>query len=89
MGNLQRPRPINPNQGVAQFLGLSARPMNPRAARGSLLGRSASRRPFTTPMGNTYFGGNRGAGGFVSTPFSRFPRGPQMARRGRGRGLFG
>lgn len=74
MGNLQRPRP-----------------MNPRAVRGGLLGRPAPRRPFTTPMGNTYFGGNMGAGGFVSSPFSRFPRGPQMVRRarGRGRGLRG
>lgn len=63
MGNLQRPRPINPNQSAAQFLGISARPMNPRAAMGSLFGRPA---------------------------FGR-PRGPQMARRvrGRGRGLRG
>lgn len=82
LGGVGPSRAVNPaaRQRQLQGMGNLQRPrlMNPRFARGGLFGRPASRRPATTPMGNTYFGGNRGA-----------PRGPQMARRGRGRGLFG
>jgi hypothetical protein len=64
MGNLQRPRPINPNQGIAQFMGLSARPMNPRAARGGLLGRPAFGRPRGPQMARRAMGRGRGRGLF-------------------------
>lgn len=63
MGNLQRPRPINPNQSAAQFLGISARPMNPRAAMGNLFGRPAFGRPRGPQMVRRVRGRGRGLRG--------------------------
>lgn len=63
MGNLQRLRPINPNQSAAQFLGISARPMNPRAAMGSLFGRPAFGRPRGPQMVRRARGRGRGLRG--------------------------